>query len=131
MDYKYPLLVVAGQSISIHLLHTAMIRAASETSSASNQYLIAARQVHSALDYAIHQAEKMVAYPDLFDAVGPGFREHLHSSCLLCDQMMVPPNSCHIDCATVSRSTELGNLRHSLPTKYYNASYRKSSLQIL
>ncbi|KAM7534328.1 hypothetical protein Aperf_G00000108142 [Anoplocephala perfoliata] len=95
--------------------YEAMLKAANGTSSVPGQYLVAARQVHSALDYAVHQAEKMIAYPDLFDAGGPDYREHLHSSRLLCDQTMVPPNDCHGDCATASRLTELDPLKIFCP----------------
>ena len=68
-----------------------MITAAEKATSAASRYLIAARTVHSALDYVVRPSEKMVAYPDLINATGPDFREPLHSS-HLGNQTLVPPS---------------------------------------
>ncbi|KAL5965631.1 Cytosolic carboxypeptidase 1 [Taenia solium] len=73
-------------------LYEEMVSAARETTSTPSLYLIAARNVHSALDYALRQSEKMVAYPDLINATGPDFCEPLHSPHLR-NQTMVPPTS--------------------------------------
>ncbi|VDK23134.1 unnamed protein product [Taenia asiatica] len=73
-------------------LYEEMVSAARETTSTPSLYLIAARNVHSALDYALRQSEKMVAYPDLVNATGPDFCEPLHSPHLR-NQTMVPPTS--------------------------------------
>ncbi|VDL60921.1 unnamed protein product [Hymenolepis diminuta] len=75
-----------------------MLNEAKQTSSTPDRYLIAARNVYSALDYAINRSEKMVAYPDLINAAGPDFREHLYSPMTLCDQTMVPPIDKHESC---------------------------------
>ncbi|VDM21447.1 unnamed protein product [Hydatigera taeniaeformis] len=69
-----------------------MVSAARENESTPSRYLIAARNVRSALDYALRQGEKMVAYPDLINATGPDFCEPLHSPRLR-NQTMVPPPS--------------------------------------
>lgn len=82
----------------ILFLFTDMLNEAKQTSSTPDRYLIAARNVYSALDYAINRSEKMVAYPDLINAAGPDFREHLYSPMTLCDQTMVPPIDKHEDC---------------------------------
>ncbi|KAL5104064.1 Cytosolic carboxypeptidase 1 [Taenia crassiceps] len=73
-------------------LYEEMVSAAREAASTPSLYLIAARNVHSALDYALRQSEKMVAYPDLINATGPNFCEPLHSSHLH-NQTLVPPTS--------------------------------------
>lgn len=85
-----------------------MLHEAKGTNSVLDRYLIAARRVNSALDYAVCRPQKMVAYPDLINAFGPDYREHLQSELLLCDQTMVPPVCKHENCQVKSgKSCEL------------------------
>lgn len=92
VDYLVPPMKESTAESSKDNLYEEMISAAREATSTPSRYLIAARNVRSALDYALRQAEKMVAYPDLINATGPDFCEPLHSP-RLHNQTLVPPFS--------------------------------------